>query len=660
MPAAKSAAKPATAPAPKAGAKPAVAAKATTAPAAASKAAVAAKPAVTKTASAAEVKATPAKATAAKPAAAAVKAATGAKAAATAGAAAANAAAAKGVKAAASMKAAPAAKAVTGAKAPAKAATAEKAAPAKAAPAAAKKATEAVSATAAASKTKVVAGAAAKAKGKPAAKAAKPLLPAGKTPAKPAAKATPQRRIVEERNGGVLTPPSRTKKVVKRRLNGAVKDYAAPYKDVMNIYDFNKRIVKNREIREINEVENEDGTTKKVPTKREATEEEIEAATAFIEDEQAIDEYNDAVAHNKLASSQTIRTTRECIPAINAIGAWVLNDVVDHAVGELGSSKMITVTHLTSGKVEEMQSYPLLRNSPSFSAAVLATRAEQNEKKLAASITKAYKEGVATTKKTLSAEYGHLRKNGRKAATAEAGAEEGEDAEEAAEEAAEAAPAAKDAKEADSEGVRDLHQGVSQQIAWRLQQIRPDAQLRVSQKARNLLEHLCYEIYESFTIGLEELLSCGDSKTANIGHLHTLVNIHMRNGLIPTTSAHLEDTVGPDPEEIKAETEARKKAKEDGVARETVAHSDLPQIEMKVLRRVSVWPNSAADQLWAFVMNSVDIYSKTIEAHKKKNKDAAAEEEAEEAEVEEADADAEEEAEADAEEEAEAEEEADE
>lgn len=488
-----------------------------------------------------------------------------------------------------------------------------------AAPAAAKQAPAAKQAAKPAGKQAPAAAAPAMAKQAvaPAAAAAKPAAaaPAAAAPAAPAAPVkTPTRRHIEVKNGGVMTPPSRTKQAVKELLNKDVKKFGESHKEVVNAFKKQKHIVEKRMVRESVAVPQADGTDKKTLRERPATDEEVAAAEKYVTDDKNKKAYNESKILNDLAVSQTIRMSKKCIPALNAIGCWVINDVMAHGVSQRGEKTLITVEHLTKGDVTELASWPLLRGSPSFMKKVAATRDELTKDELTSAVDTAVKTTTANVRKATMAEF-NVRKQVRKAA-AEAAAPAAEAAAPAADApAAEATADAADAPAAEAaapavavDGDAKLRQGVSQQISYYLQQNHADLSLRVASKARCLLEKVCRDIYNNFALGAEELLYDGKSKTFQIEHLHTLVNIHMRAGLVPKITAVLEDSTQPDPALVAAELEARKKAKEEGKERADVDPKTLAHVPCKVLNRVVEWPNSDADDLWSFAENSVKVF----------------------------------------------------
>lgn len=505
------------------------------------------------------------------------------------------------------------------------------AAPAAASPAPA--ATPAAATPAAATAPKTTPKAAPKPAGKPAAKGGKAAPPAvakgGKIVTKGAAKQPAQRRRVDDKNGGVLTQSSRAKTVVKALLNGAVKEWGAEYKDIVNTHNQQQRIVDTGKIREKTETQLENGTIKKSSNLRDATPEEIATAKAYLADETNKATYEEADFMSRLAASQTIRWAKNCPPALNALGCRVLNSVIDYGVANLGTSKMLTPEHLTKGSVDKIDMWPILRNCPTYMGAVFATRQRLHDKQLAEEVAAARKEAIATTRREIAKANG-LKKIPRVKKTADADTEEtnGEANGEAAANGNGTEPVAdapaEDAADAEEDGEKTLHTGVGNQIAFRMQQLRPDANLRVSKDARILLERLCREVYTMFALGIDGALANGDSKTANLEHLRTLVDNCMHAGLVPTTTVHLAKTTVPDPAAVEAETKARKDAVAAGVVRKTIPHSKLPQIETQELVLERIWPNDDAEKLWDFVMNSVRIYEES-QAANKKAEDAAEE-----------------------------------
>ena len=514
------------------------------------------------------------------------------------------------------MQAPPAAAPAPAAPAPVAAAPAPKAAPA-AAPVAKAPVAKAAAPVA---KAPVAKGAAPVAKA-PVAKGAVPAAkaPAAKGVAPVQAKAPQQRKHVDSKNGGALTPPSRAKQVVKTLLNGDVKEFGAEAKLTVNTYKQQKKIVEKGEVSERIETDLGNGVIKKHTETRPATPEEVATARAYIEDKANISAYESAAHINKLCASQTIRLAKNLTPALNALGCRVLNSVVEHGVSQLGQAKMLTPVHLTKGDVDSLDVWPLLRNSPSYLAQVLATRKELATAQLEDAVERVERETARATRAKIMAEYG-LRRHRNQAAAA-APAEVPADAPADAPAPADAAPAAdapaEEAAETENGSVPLLYQGVSNHVTFCLQRLRPDQQLRVSKQARALLERLCKEIYESFALGMNELLSTGESKTINMDHMQTLLNQHMHNGMTPRIVISVRKAQIPDPAAIKAETDARDKAKAEGKDRKAIPHGELPTIEGDVLDRTLVWPSNAADDIWAFVMNSVQVYNDTLDANKK-------------------------------------------
>lgn len=458
--------------------------------------------------------------------------------------------------------------------------------------------------------------------------AAAPAKAAAKGAAAPA-KAPTVRKTVDSKNGGALTPPSRAKLVVKSLLNGAVKEFGKDAKATVNYYKCQEKVVKKGEISERVETILEDGKTiKQSVIKKPATAEQIAAAKAFVELKKNVDAYNTASAIYKLCASQTIRLQKDLTPALNAIGCYVLTSVVEHGVSQLGDSKMLTPEHLCKGDVDQLDVWPLLRNSPTFATHVFEVRKAIADELLKETSERIERETFRNTKNAIFAEYGLKKRRPAVAPAVNGEAEvvvmvDGEPMAAAAPVDAPAADAdAPAAEPADEAGVPLLFQGVSNHVTFCLQSLRPNQHLRVSKKARALLENLCKEIYESFALGMDELLNTGESKTINLEHMRTLLNLHMHNGQVPKILIAEEMADVPDPDATKAETEAREKAKADGVERKAIAYSELPKVSVKVLTRTLVWPDDTADKIWEFVMNSVQVYNDTLEANKK-NRGAA-------------------------------------
>lgn len=440
-----------------------------------------------------------------------------------------------------------------------------------------------------------------------------------------AVKAPPQRKHVDSKNGGALTPPSRAKQVVKTLLNGDVKAFGSDAKTTVNLYKQQKKIVEKGEVSERIETDLGNGVIKKHTETRAATPEEVSAARTYIEAAATISAFQAASAVNKLCASQTIRLAKDLTPALNALGCRVLNSVVEHGVSQLGQSKMLTPVHLTKGDVDKIDVWPILRILPSYLSQVFATRKELATSQLDEAVDRAERDTARSTRAKIMAEYGlrrHRNAHVAEAAPAVAGAD-GVPADAAPADAAPAvAPAAADAApadeaEADSTGVPLLYQGVSNHVAFCLQRLRPDQQLRVSKRARALLEHICKEIYESFALGMNELLNTGESKTVNMEHMRTLLNIHMHNGMIPKIVIATEKAMVPDPAAKEAEIAEREKAKAEGKERASVPYGDLPKVESDVLTRTLVWPDTTADEIWEFIGNSVQVYNDTLDANKK-------------------------------------------
>ena len=478
------------------------------------------------------------------------------------------------------------------------------------------------------------AAAAKPAAGKPAAKptAAKPAAAAAKPAAvaKPAlaaarrakpgvkrpAKTHHNRKVFEERSGGVYVQTSRVASTVRNAVNGQLSEFGAGPKDTVVKYDAKKKVVDEKKIAET-VTKTVDGKKISTVEVRAATDKEIKAASDWLTRNEAA--YQKQLLKYTACTHENIRFSHDVNMYTTAACAWMLNQCIDHAARQAaGNASMITLMNLCSGDVDQLSIYPLIAHLPSFKAACADQRKKAVHRIVVEAATNAAKaekkkynrnsqrEGTEGTMDTVKTVVEDLL--GGPTPAAEQPAED--DAQEPAQDAAD-----------DAKQKYPFLSAVGNQCSAYLQhhvQSR-NIQYRMAMDLKRTLSNMVEELICMISTDAVNILYHGNSKTMDRETLKSVLLNRMSSGATINREYSYKKSTETDPVAHKKEHDARKAARESGKKRANITDKNLPKRDCMRIVRKNLLPDYI-QAMWDFIDRAVEIMIEEAKEKKEKKK----------------------------------------